>query len=241
MLAHGEVWRPVAEYLPGVTLTAPDLLSHGASSDWAGQPDFHDDNTRALADVLSHHEAVDLVGHSFGATLALRLAVQNAERVRSLTLIEPVYFAVLRQHAAAALDAHLLIETQYREAIAAQDYTRGVQLFIDAWGAGLPWESMTPAAQQYLINRAHLVPAQYPAIFDDTQGVLRPERLARVTMPTRLVRGSDSPNITARINEALALSLPNAQQVTIAGAGHMAPVTHPQQTAQAIDDLLQVA
>lgn len=240
MLAHGEVWRAVSEHMPDTTLTAPDLLSHGVSPEWTGAADYHDTNTEALRGLLAEG-GLDLVGHSFGATLALRLAIELPERIRSLTLIEPVYFAVLKDHAADVLEAHLAAETAYRDTLASGDYETGVQMFTAAWGAGVPWESMSLAARRYLIDRAHLVPVQYPAIFEDVQKLLSADRLARVRMPTLLVRGDQSPSITAHINDTFAQLLPNARQMTIKGAGHMLPITHPEETAQAVSALLDVA
>lgn len=239
MLAHGEVWRPVAEHLPSVSVTAPDFPSHGMSPDWDGDMDFHDTCLAAVVPFLDD-QAIDIVGHSFGGTIALRLAVEHPERVRSLTLIEPVYFAVLKQSAPRILEDHLVAAQPYADAIASGDYETGVQRFTSMWGAGVPWESMTLAARQYLIDRTHLVPAQYPAIFEDRQSVLSQERLARVNMPVLLVRGDQSLDVTAHINSALAEHLPNARQTTIEGAGHMAPITHAAETAAVIADSLDV-
>lgn len=39
---------------------------------------------------------VDVIGHSFGATVALRLALERPELVRSLVLVEPVLFAAAK-------------------------------------------------------------------------------------------------------------------------------------------------
>lgn len=240
MLAHGEVWRPVAEHMPGVTMTAPDLPSHGASANWDGVNDMHDACIAGLLPFLGD-ERIDLIGHSFGATLALRLAVEQPALIRTLTLIEPVYFAVLKEAAPRVLEEHLVTARPYSDAIAAGDYATGVQRFTEIWGSGVPWESMTAAAREYLVDRTYLVPAQYPAIFEDRQAILMPERLAGVTVPTLLVRGDQSLALTGYINDALAERLPNSRQATIMGAGHMAPITHAEKTADLVAGLLEVA
>ena len=43
------------------------------------------------------------------------------------------------------------------------------------------------------------------------------------------------------INEALARRLPRAGRVTVAGAGHMVPITHPAQVAEHIAGLFEMA
>ena len=63
-------------------------------------------------------DPIDVIGHSFGATVALRLAVEQPEKVRSLTLIEPVFFAVAGQDVPASL-------------VAAQPYRDALQAALD--------------------------------------------------------------------------------------------------------------
>ena len=43
------------------------------------------------------------------------------------------------------------------------------------------------------------------------------------------------------INEALARRLPRAERVTVAGAGHMVPITHPTQVAKHMAELFEMA
>ena len=74
-----------------ITATLYDLPSHGRSSDWDGTGDLHDVATDMGRALLT--EPMDLIGHSFGATVAMRLAMEHPEMVRSVTMIEPVYFA----------------------------------------------------------------------------------------------------------------------------------------------------
>ena len=46
-----------------------------------------------IGKALMGGEPMDVVGHSFGGSIALRLALEMPELVKSLTLIEPVCFA----------------------------------------------------------------------------------------------------------------------------------------------------
>ncbi len=77
-LAHGGAWAGVAGKLPGRRLLAPDLPGHGKSPDWADPGDYHDAATRAVLAILeaaARDGPVDVMGHSFGATVALRLGL----------------------------------------------------------------------------------------------------------------------------------------------------------------------
>lgn len=68
-----------------------DLRGHGRSE---RPPSGYDLETlatdlRDLLDTLGVRGPVDLVGHSYGALVALRLALRAPDRVRSLALVEP--------------------------------------------------------------------------------------------------------------------------------------------------------
>ena len=92
-LAHSGAWEGVVRALgPGLRVTAPDILGHGKAPDIDPGRDLHDQCYEAVLPHLPEGR-FDAVGHSFGATLALRLAEELPERVRSLTLIDPVLFA----------------------------------------------------------------------------------------------------------------------------------------------------
>ena len=97
MMGSGRAFDPMARRLGGrVDLTAFDLPSHGRSDPWQpgdGDPDFHTAVTRVAASFIDR--PLDLIGHSMGAVVALRIAVAAPDAIRSLTLIEPVLFAAL--------------------------------------------------------------------------------------------------------------------------------------------------
>ena len=60
----------------------------GMSGEWRDQGDFHTIGTDIAKTFMDR--PMDLVGHSYGGTIALRLALEVPELVRSLVLIEPV-------------------------------------------------------------------------------------------------------------------------------------------------------
>ena len=70
-----------------------------------------------------------------------------------------------------------------------------------------------------------------PALEDDATGLLDGDRLGRVDAPILLIRGELSHTIIAAIFDELARQLPDTRSETIAGAGHMAPITHPDEVA----------
>ncbi|TAM68048.1 alpha/beta hydrolase [Mycobacterium sp.] len=89
LTGHGQRWQQLSGLLPEIGLAAPDLLGHGRSS-WAA-PWTIDANIAALAALLDEQAdtPVVVVGHSFGAGLAMHLATVRANQVAGLLLLDP--------------------------------------------------------------------------------------------------------------------------------------------------------
>ena len=235
-LAHSGAWRGLAGLLEGTTLIAPDMLSHGRSPDWDGQGDFQDRSVAAVSHLLE--PGMDIIGHSFGATIALRLAVAHPEKVRSLTLIEPVFFAVALQDAPDLLADHDALAGPFADALRAGDAALGARLFNRMWSHGGPrWPDLPEALRAAMTRAIHVVPACRDAIYDDLAGMLAPGVLGRVQAPCLLLRGSRTHPVIAAVNDGLARRLPDASSVVIEGAGHMLPISHPEATADALKTL----
>lgn len=91
-------WAPVTAALEEPVDAVPlDLIGYGADADaWpADAPLTLDHEADRLAHWLQGPRPVHLVGHSYGATVALQLALRWPTHVRSLTLYEPARFALL--------------------------------------------------------------------------------------------------------------------------------------------------
>lgn len=230
-LAHGGVWRGVAEQLGGgFAFESPDQLSHGKSAFWDRVGDYHDAST-ALAESFLGDSPIDVVGHSFGATVALRLGLENPHRVRSLVLMEPVFFAAAFADKPELKPAHQGVMQIMRDYLAAGDEHEAARAFIGAWGGGAPWEMLPQEMRDAMASRIHMVVDTEPALYDDHAGLLEGGRLEGLDVPVLLMRGATSPEPIASVNEALARRIPAARSVVVEGAGHMLPISHPQPCA----------
>lgn len=234
-IAHSGAWRGLSEALGGqATLVAPDMLSHGRSPVWDGQGDFQDRSVAAVEPLLE--EGMDVIGHSFGATIALRLAVAHPEKVRSLTLVEPVYFAVVLQDQPEKLATHDDEAAPFLEAIKSGDMTRAARLFNRMWADpdSPRWPDLPEQTRAAMTRAVHVVPACTPSIYDDRPGMLAPGVLDRVSMPVLLLRGSQTHPVMSIVNDGLARRLPDARNVVVDGAGHMLPLSHPADMGDAL-------
>ena len=101
LLDHAASWSWIAGQLHDrYHVIAPDLRGHG-DSDWSPDSDYtlasYVLDTIALADALSL-DKLNLVGHSLGGHIALRVAAAFPDRARSLVSIEGVELPLIREH-----------------------------------------------------------------------------------------------------------------------------------------------
>ncbi len=227
-LARHETLLPLANAIGG-QVTLIDMPGHGRSSDWDGKHEYQSLVTRAAAaccDGPAH-----LVGHSFGGTAALRLAVERPDLVNRLTLIEPVYFAAAKgtlEHA-----EHAKVFRPFIGAMLMGDEVRAAEIFNNLWGS-TDWDAIPKRLQKYLTNRIYLIVAGGAAIEEDSDGITSPERLASLDIPVTLIRGAASQPVIAAIHGVLASRIPNATDHVIAKAAHMIPMTHTGRVASII-------
>ena len=168
---------------------------------------------------------VHLVGHSYGGAVALKLASQRPADLRSLTVIEPAAFQLLRVRGPAALrrgHGHRGgDERRRRPAVAAGGdaalhrlLERRRRLVADQPAA--PGSSSSPASTR-------CAPTSPPS----RRRPDGPDALARIDCPALAVMALDSPAASLRATELVAEALPRAVLRLIPDAGHMAPLTDP--------------
>jgi lipase len=233
-LAHSGAWDELARALADrLTLTAPDLVGHGRGPAPDPARDCHDHATEAALAHLPDHPT-HLIGHSFGATVALRLALDHPERIASLTLIEPVLFAAARGGPGWA--AHIAAMACIGPRLAAGDAAGATRAFLAQWGGAVPLDAMPKTQQAYMIDRIWVVPASAPALEEDSAQLL--PRLGQLACPVLLVEGAASPPVIAEIQSGLAAAIPQARRAIIPDAGHMVPITHAGPVAQEIRTFL---
>jgi len=236
-LAHSGAWKGVqAQLATKLSMLSYDLPGHGRSADWDRRGDFQTvsaDIGTALID-----QRADLIGHSFGATVAMRIAACHPEKVRSLTLIEPVLFAAAR--ATPVFAAHMAEMAPFGAAMQAEDLETATRLFNRVWGAGIPWDAIPQAQRDAMVQRIHMIPEGADVTNEDIHAQATPGALEAIRQPVLLIEGAQSPPIVGAVHNVFAARIPNVRRVVVAGAGHMAPITHPKAVAGEIADFLKV-
>ena len=226
-LSHAGEWSALAALVPQLRIVAPDLPGHGHQPEWDGARDLHAQATAeavAMAEALGAAGPVDVIGHSFGGSVALRLALERPDLVHRLVLVEPVLFAAAAGDP--AFDSFRASNGLLPELIGAGRREEAAAAFYADWGGGGDFASLPAALRAYMTVRIATIPAQNGVLVEDRAGMLAAGRLERLGAPVLLVEGAQSPPVVAAIQRGLARRLPDARREVIAGAAHMLPVTH---------------
>ncbi|QFT61704.1 alpha/beta fold hydrolase [Roseivivax sp. THAF30] len=234
-LAHSGAWGGLAKALGGrLSIIAPDMPGHGQSADWDGPEsgDFHD-NVTGIAETFLE-DGMTLIGHSFGATVALRLAETHPDKIRRVVLIEPVLFAAARESAPKLFAERREAARPMMEALEHDDPETAARAFTGTWGVGRSWHDMNDRARRQIMRQMRIVQNTETALTWDGAGLLHDGRLEGCTMPVLFVRGEQTEPILAEIHATLMSRLPDAREAMIEGAGHMSPITAPDAVGQTI-------
>ncbi|MCV6594583.1 MAG: alpha/beta hydrolase [Silicimonas sp.] len=230
-LGRAAGWRPFLNGLGGsLSPLLIELPGHGLAPDYDESRDYSDQAVElALEEMPS--DPVPLIGHSFGAALALRIAVERPYRVKSLVLVEPVFFAAVK--GSTAWDKLKADMAPFEKKIEAGSVATAAKEFHKLWGQGA-WDDLPAEQRNYITQRINLIPKSDPLIRDDRFGLLEPGRLEELDMPVTFVDGGDSHPAMAQIIAALGKRIPDAEWVSVEGAGHMLPMTHPKKLVEAV-------
>jgi len=219
-------WRSLAERLSErYRVIAPDLYGYGGTSHWPGRRLFHLECEAEIVLALLRrvNQRAHLVGHSYGGAVALHVARLHRDLLQSLTLIEPAAFHLLRETDALALAEITEIADAVGSAVIGGDYLAGFERFVEYW-------SGPDASARIPVDTRHAMAARLPKIALEFHAALnepcRLEDFRSMTVPAQILYGTHSPRPARRVCGLLERILPEARLQSIAGAGHMAPITH---------------
>ena len=216
LFVHGDIvgpsltWRKQRELSERWTLIIPSRPGFGASPPLE-RNDFEVE-APMFAELLG--EGAHLVGHSYGAVIALLAASARPEAVRSLTVSEPGCLRVAQ--GTAAVDEMIANGERlfaHAESIPAEDFLR---LFRGGAGSAFGTPDELPEG---LLRGVELLKRERPPWEADVPL----ERLAAADFPILVLSGGHSPAFEA-VCDALADAL-SADREVIAGRGHTVPST----------------
>jgi pimeloyl-ACP methyl ester carboxylesterase len=229
----GRQWRRLEAELSarGERVVAPDLTGHGSSEPWPEpRPFSFRRDVERVASMLEADGPAHIVGHSYGGLVGLLAALTAPCFARSMALFEPVAFGVLDVER----DADVLAELR-KDVLRWDDPERWLGTFTDYWGGPGAWAALREEVRAEMRRVGWVMSEGVRSLVADRTPA---SAYRALQTPTVLLHGETSPLAARRVVERLAESLPRARTVAIAGAGHMAPLTHAEVLNRAILDAI---
>lgn len=218
------VWRDVIAALgPRAHAIAVDLRGSGASNAAAG-PYRLERFAADLRDLVEHLEVdpIVLVGHSMGATVALRFALDAPQTTRGLVLVAPVPAS----GGGYSPKGEAYLRATAGDPIAARNW-------LTRTFAGAPDEM---ALERLCDAAARTEPNAALQSFESWAHANFAEETRKIQAPVLVIAPEhDVPEASERKVAAL---LPNARNVVVADCAHYAIVEQPAEIANLVDDFV---
>jgi pimeloyl-ACP methyl ester carboxylesterase len=229
-------WKRLASrLLPGHRVVAPDFLGTGKNPPWPSDQRFEYgmDVTAVLTLLRGLGAPAHVVGHSYGGFIALKVAQRAPELVSSLSLYDPVAFGVLQ----AAHDQEGLTDLARAgdNPIFRDPRVGGTEpwfaAFVDYWNGDGAWSALPEPARQGFLAVGRKVFMEVDSLIGDPTPA---SAYAKITAHTLFMVGERSPAAARRLSAILSEAMPSATLVSLAGQGHMGPIS----AAEAVNELI---
>jgi pimeloyl-ACP methyl ester carboxylesterase len=221
-------WRGLMDLLaPEYHVLAPDSYGSGKSPDWGS------DRHISLADEVAFikplldqvQSPVTLVGHSYGAAVALKAALMFPDCVRALALYEPTLFALIDASGPPPNQADGIRNAVFAAttSLDAGDPDSAAQAFIDYWMGAGTWANTPAPRRQPIADSVVNVRRWAHALFTEPARI---DEFRRIDVPILYMTGKRSTTSAHGVAQILIPALPKVHVVEFEGLGHMGPITH---------------
>jgi pimeloyl-ACP methyl ester carboxylesterase len=223
-------YRPLIERLTGFsTLSYRRRIRRGADGRY--RPLTVAEDAGICCRLMDHvgWPRAHVVGHSYGALVAMELARDRPDRVGSVALLEPAARGV--SSSAQVVAALQPVIAAYRSG----DVAGAVDAFLrHVGGDGYrdPLEQAVPGAFSEAVGEADLFfQAELAAV---QQWSFGPDDAARVRVPVLNVLGAESVQRFVEGSELVQSWFPQAERLLVPGAGHLLMVQNPAAVAEGL-------
>tara|TARA_B100000902_G_scaffold138118_1_gene136333 strand:- start:186 stop:971 length:786 start_codon:yes stop_codon:yes gene_type:complete len=225
--AGNKQWRKLIELLSSsYRVLAPNLYGYGTTSSWSqSHPQTLTDHVALLEKILVDEPKINIIGHSFGGSVAMMAAKIHKPKVNKLILIEPNPFYLLSNDE----------ESEgYKEAVALCDVIKrngnkgtwnlAAEYFADYWNGSGSWEGMDSERQDKFISAIKPNYHEWDCVMNETISI--EEWKHGLPTNTTVLMSEYTVQSIKGINSLFQSKIPDWSYVNYSDGGHMAPLTH---------------
>lgn len=220
----GSQWNPYHRLVPDAELVAVDLPGHGPR---AGEPFTADEAVATIAGAVAEGaegQPVVLTGHSLGGYLATLYAAEHPDRLAALVLV------------GASADPSSRLAALYRGFARVLPYVGAERMARITNGVVRRLGVAGEAADRLPDGAAY---AALPGAWETVMEACGPDLLRDLRCPVVLVNGQwDQMRLHVR---KYAAACADPRVVTMPGATHFAPLTHPEEVAAVLRRVVALA
>lgn len=213
---------------PNYRVIAVDSYGAGKSPQWQGDRAIclHDEVELIKPVIDQLGESFTLIGHSYGAAIALIAAMGYLDRIRELVLYEPTLFALLDAESPQPNDADGIREVVVDavRALEQRDSDSAARRFIDYWMGPGSWDHMPERTRAAIATSIIDISGWRDALFGEPTPL---RAIAELEIPVLYMIGKQSPSSSLGVARLLTRALKRVEVVEFEELGHMGPVTHP--------------
>jgi pimeloyl-ACP methyl ester carboxylesterase len=233
--ATGAAWRAVIGALQGrYRIVTTSLLGYGGTVERRSPQNLSIENEVELLDAVLRRVdgPAHLVGHSFGAWVALAWAMRNPPGPLSLSVIEPPAPGVLEAAGEHALLGQFRAMSDAYIAAWRGGEADAARRVIDFYGGDGCFDALPPRVREFTLRATGANVYDWLTAYDDRCDA---GAFSGIAAPTQVLRGGLGHPAVQRSNELISQWLPQGTLVTVPGASHFMITTHATEVARLVE------
>lgn len=208
--------------LKGRRVICLHYLCYSGSDGWHGEGEIDSwiDFLASESLLLAENDPIDIVAHSYGGFIALRLAKEHPDRIRRMAFHEPIVWGCLQFTERDDLKNEFgkVVETFFTENLEPEEFLRD---FVDYWNFHGSWDAMPDHRRQVWMGLQPKILSEVRLLcYDRTP----PSYYEGIEHPILITLSDDSPRHQFEACKIAASALGDARVVSVPG-GHMGVVT----------------
>ena len=239
--SHSGQWKGLMDQLADrFRVVAIDCYGCGKTAEWTSDRliQLHDEVRLCEPLLAAGGYPAYLVGHSYGAAVALKAALLRPHRFAGLALYEPTLFTLVDQHCPPpnGADGIRQVVAMAGSLLDRGDTDGAARVFIDFWMGDGSWDTMPADRKPAIAAAVTKIRRWSHALFTEPVALADFKTL---NVPVLYMTGGRSPESSRSVAALLVATLPYVRHVEFLALGHMAPVTHPDMVNAEIERFLR--